>query len=871
MIIRNVVKKFKSKDQTIRALDNVSINLENKGLVFVVGKSGSGKSTLLNLIGGLDTVTDGDIIINNKSIKSMNARELEDYRAMYLGFVFQDFCLIENLTIYENIKLSLSIINKENKGIIENILNDLDISDQANKYPSQLSAGQKQRVAIARALVKDSPIILCDEPTGNLDSKTARQILEILKEISKNRLVLVVSHNMDDAYQYGDRIIELLDGCIISDIHKNEQIKLSDNVLVINDFNHLTNEEIDDINLKLKNGTLDKIVSQKYNFKNFENNLKEEEITTSPRKKMSFKNAFSLATKLFKQSVSSAILCSLISALAVGILFMCQSFVSFDEKSAITQSFTSLNESSAVVKKAYFADSLKKNVKSNLLVEFNEDDQEIINNSGYKGDVYKLYNYSLPVSLTYWQLQKEHAIDDAENLSELYLKECYGVLVCDENYIEKVFFDSKDIEYIAIEDEIKDYGIYITDYVADSIKYYRKNEFPSYQSILGTYYQGGGNKVAYINGIIKTNYIDKYQSLIDSVKEVNGDFSKLAFSQEHNLAIEDIISKLGVCYSFNPNFINAVNNYEVRNFVRLEETYVSLIKPFPENVYLADAWAKIDKDLGLDLPEKTLSVSLQEINRLLGENYSLEEAKNLINSLDPYSFRLNKFPAYNPENKTRISVRINIAVHNNSVSFIVSEDLFTLLREKEFIAYAVSLNDIDTCSLAVTALIDVPFVPLQIAASAALEVAKVVYVFDSIFLLIAFVIILIAFGVLLFASFDIVKRNKFNIGVMKSLGSKTEDILKVFLPQTLLVCLLTIFFFAICSIVLVVAGNSVLVNSFMMYNPNFTFESLTILTFLPNYFILNIIGIIAICCVSIIIPLVYLHYLRPIGIIRKEI
>ena len=223
--LRNITKTYKSKKATnTTALKNISIKFQEKGLVFILGKSGSGKSTLLNILGGLDKYNSGDLIINGMSTKNFTAKDFDAYRNTYIGFIFQDFNLLENYSIEKNISLSLELKNeKVNKQKIEEILKIVGLEGFEKRKTNELSGGQKQRVAIARALIKNPNVILADEPTGNLDSVTGKQIFELLKELSKEKLVIIVSHDNENAQKYADRIVELKDGNIISDTEKEQK------------------------------------------------------------------------------------------------------------------------------------------------------------------------------------------------------------------------------------------------------------------------------------------------------------------------------------------------------------------------------------------------------------------------------------------------------------------------------------------------------------------------------------------------------------------------------------------------------------------------------------------------------------------------
>ena len=218
--IKNLKKEYKTATMSVNALNGVDLDISNNGLVSILGPSGCGKTTLLNIIGGLDSNFEGEVIINEKNIKKMNSHERDIYRNQEIGFVFQEYNLISTLNIYSNIELALALSKastREKKKKIYELAQKLGIEKLLKKYPNELSGGQKQRAVIARALINNPKILLADEPTGALDSKTSIQILSILKEISKSKLVIMVTHNKELALKYSDRIVNLQDGQIIND------------------------------------------------------------------------------------------------------------------------------------------------------------------------------------------------------------------------------------------------------------------------------------------------------------------------------------------------------------------------------------------------------------------------------------------------------------------------------------------------------------------------------------------------------------------------------------------------------------------------------------------------------------------------------
>ena len=227
--LKNISKSYTTGNFTQQALKNINLKFRKNEFVAILGPSGSGKTTLLNIIGGLDRYDDGDLIINGKSTKKFKSRDWDSYRNNCIGFVFQNYNLITHISILENIEMGMTLsgksAKKRKKKALE-VLEKVGLKDHAHKKPNQLSGGQMQRVAIARALANDPDIILADEPTGALDSKTSIQIMDLIKEIAKDKLVIMVTHNSELADNYANRIVKFKDGELVSDsnpIKKNEK------------------------------------------------------------------------------------------------------------------------------------------------------------------------------------------------------------------------------------------------------------------------------------------------------------------------------------------------------------------------------------------------------------------------------------------------------------------------------------------------------------------------------------------------------------------------------------------------------------------------------------------------------------------------
>ena len=227
--VKNIEKYYGNKSNLTKAINNISFNIEKGEFVGIMGASGSGKTTLLNCIATIDKVTAGKILINNQDITKLKGNKLNKFRREELGFIFQDFNLLDTLTAYENIALALTIQKVKPKEIetrVKDIANKLNITDILNKYPYQISGGQKQRVASSRAIITNPKLVLADEPTGALDSKSARQLLETFETLNNklNATILMVTHDAFTA-SYASRILFIKDGKIFNELNKGNDTR----------------------------------------------------------------------------------------------------------------------------------------------------------------------------------------------------------------------------------------------------------------------------------------------------------------------------------------------------------------------------------------------------------------------------------------------------------------------------------------------------------------------------------------------------------------------------------------------------------------------------------------------------------------------
>ena len=264
--LKNVDKYFnKHKKNEVHVINNISLDLNN-GLVAILGPSGCGKTTLLNVIGGLDKIKKGSIYINNKKVSSKCSYKVDKIRNLNVGYIFQDYKLIENLSVYDNLSLVLRMVGikdkKEIKNRIEYVLDKVGMLRYKRRPAGMLSGGEKQRVGVARALVKNPDIILADEPTGNLDSKNSLEIMKIIKAISNEKLVILVTHEQDLAKFYASRIIELQDGSIVKDFENDASDSLDyriENSFYLKDFKYNNSLKESNIDIDVYSETKDKI------------------------------------------------------------------------------------------------------------------------------------------------------------------------------------------------------------------------------------------------------------------------------------------------------------------------------------------------------------------------------------------------------------------------------------------------------------------------------------------------------------------------------------------------------------------------------------------------------------------------------------
>lgn len=367
---RNLRKIYKTKKGvSVEALKGISLKFPEKGMIFLLGKSGSGKSTLLNLLGGLDKYDDGEITIKGVSSKDFKQSHFDSYRNTYVGFIFQEYNVLEEFTVGANIALAIELQGrKASDEEISKILREVDLDGFGDRKPNELSGGQKQRVAIARALVKNPQIIMADEPTGALDSNTGKQVFDTLKKLSREKLVIVVSHDREFAEIYGDRIIELADGNVISDVERAQEdeidfdqgIIFEEDGFIISEGYHLTekdriaiNEYIDNVSKDVK-GKIKAARQTGGSFK--ETNQEVIDYVDGDFKliksKLPFKNSFKIGASGLKYKKFRLVVTIILSFVAFAMFALADTFGNYNHIKTCTNSISDSKIQYASVSKA---------------------------------------------------------------------------------------------------------------------------------------------------------------------------------------------------------------------------------------------------------------------------------------------------------------------------------------------------------------------------------------------------------------------------------------------------------------------------------------------------------------------------------------
>lgn len=852
IIVKNLTKVYKSKKAKICvALNNVSFSLPSKGLVFVVGKSGSGKSTMLNLLGGLDSLTSGEINVFGNQLNEYSESELYSFRSNIVGFVFQDFHLLDDLTVADNVRLSLKLMAEDDDERVEKALESVELLEYKDRYPRELSGGQQQRVAIARALVKNPDVIFADEPTGNLDSNTTEQIIKLIKEISKEKLVVVVSHNLFDAYEYADRIIELSEGRIINDLVINEKyenaVEVKDNKVIIPMLKRFKQDELDSLLSICKRDEILKIEQSNNKFKQKEQ--KEESLQTKvPQKKtkgLSFFNSVKFSAMFGKRRIIGFLLSAIFASILICVLSLAQSIANFDAKSMAMDSMTE----SSVYAVRKDLDTLSGQVHARVITD---EDFAKIKQASPDAKLYKLYMSGLYINGYTIGYQKVPTITQ----SGLHIVETSGTLETNEEYAKKLLrLDNLDIYRGSVEQNTG--GIYITDFVADSFIFYGKAE--NYDEILGQQFEGSNDywPDGYVNGIINTSYKEKYKGVID---QINSMTKESPLTEEIISFLDYVNQALAISYYFGDNYkeISSTNIYE-GNYVYTRNFFVNGVDASSTISYIS-CGSYFDCVLG----DNEVFMDVEAYNKIFGTEYTYGNCDTFV----PHAI---SFLSSDFNNEVVYSKQMTVAGIGKCKggNMLLADNVFYEYKEKMFHCYGVYADGEDVSGF-INYTMDNGYSNMSLKMSAIQTMSQAVETFNKFFEFIA--MILVCACVFIITSFGVknIKSKMYEVGVMKALGCKLSSFFVIFGLHTLLIAFTTIVAFVVGYVAFANVANHILLESLKAITPTKIMLDLQFIKFDWQLALINSAVVVFISIVSTIIPIILLRRIKPVTIIKAK-
>lgn len=873
--ICNLNKVYKSKKRKKhRALKDISTVLPDAGLVFVLGKSGSGKSTLLNLIGGLDSITSGKIEVDGNDISSLSAAEYANYRNSHIGFIFQDYHLIDELTVYENIKLALDLFGEKADERVHDALARVGLSGYETRFPSELSGGEQQRVAIARAIVKKPRIILADEPTGNLDTNTARQIVEILKELARDCLILIVSHNVNDANKYADRIIELSHGEIISDRTKNpnfaDEVVLDGGALVYPQGLQLSDSDIELINAHHEKPLVKKtdkfLVTSALDM--------DKKRVKIEKKSLNFGNTMGLSGKFLKSKALAISFSAFMVAVIMVIMALAQTIINFDSGRIIKEEMDK-QDSELIYLTKILSDEQKAMLSQVELIsdcypEIYEDEIQAFRDAGYSGRIYEVLKYDI----TIYQSQISAGHSRTIFTASPYILESIGTIIVDEDFLIRRFGE---ITYLAKAEEFHPTGVIITDYLADTILRSGRAVYATdYDSLIGEYHWGNSKgdlyslpSRGYINGIIYTGYKEKYKDMLE--KFDNGEYENYeALMEEESFSklVEDIYSSLGFCYSLNPNFKeDALTNpaWEMcwHYTLSFNHTPIFYSQSGPQ--------IRTDELYGIELGDNQVLMNMDKYNEWFGTSYN----KNNVDSFKAHTTTVSHYKHFDIKNPcfTEDIEIVGLFVNgrnNYGGTFVAGDRAFELFQNDFIFTTGLLFEGNENLDTVIDVANELNFDQHMAILEGIHTMTKAVDVFIPIFELIAIFLCIGVVFILVNFSSKMINDKMHEIGILKALGAKNSSIGVIFGLQVALIAILTCILATAGYYFFIDLANDVLIESLMRLAPQSIVLDLDFLTFQSDIALTNCALIALLTVISLVVPFIKIRFIEPVKIIKSK-
>lgn len=791
IILKKVSKSFVGKEGIKKAIDEVSFALPSTGMVFILGDSGSGKSTLLNLIAGYHKADSGSILVDGEDITTYNEKKLDRYHYEKIGFIFQDYCLIESMSVIKNLYIGDKKTKKDEEEILE-ALEKVGLAGYEKRKVADLSGGEKQRLAFARALLKHSPIVLADEPCGNLDEGNSKVVLDLLKEMSKKSLVIIVSHNLDDAYHYADRVMTLVNGKFTEDVTYSSSYEKLTSYRMIEPDTNLQGDALKKASQEIYQGKIKGVYRRKDAFR------PTTEITAEPAliSKNIRKNPFvSAVLRLFGKSHFRIVSFAFVIAIILSIFSISFSIATFSSDEALEMMLNEQEATSIIYVKGQVYDD--EPVKT-FTFPMEEGDLQAIYDAGYEGNHYPLIRFGAGVF-------GGGAVTSERRLGLDWFRSFYpqamgGVLLCPESFI-KQNLDIDEVHIETLEGDSND-GIYITDFIADSFVHYSPKTYPTRQDVLGLY-TSYDRDLVYIKGIIDTDYEERLAPLKEALS-LTEDYYSFYISKEWASDFDYMRDCLSVAYYTGDDFygcINATRDYIYKDTVYLQDslgrmnfeysykyiTYCTLLK---DNEIMSQAYIVQYEYTGMSSAE--IEEYLNEGDNTFyyrGYGASSDSYQGLDNilerSFDTFLVHDNHLEYFEDP-----SVFGTMGVKDGYV--YVSKNVFDSMSKEDAYISAYYLDNVSSASLIRSKIESSNNLYLSSVTSSAIDkLASATTMFGNLFEFLYFGSIMIAVAIVLYYAISSVVASKYGIGVLKSQGYGGRELTLYYLMAILIFFLLS--------------------------------------------------------------------------------
>lgn len=724
--LKNVKKIYETKAGAVNALNGVSLTFPSTGMVFITGKSGCGKTTMLNVIGGLDGIDEGEISVLGKDFSSFTPSEYDSYRNTFIGFIFQEYNLLSEFTVEKNIKIAMELQGRvANEEEFESLLEKVDIKDLKNRKPSELSGGQRQRVAIARALVKEPRIIMADEPTGALDSNTGVQVLETLKKLSRDKLVIVVSHDLELSERYADRIIRLVDGEVAEDVTYTDKqvevnVKSNDDGLIVRNGADLNENEKDEIARAIKERKkIEVIENLTYREKEYTGEVSVEQVNGEvelKKSKMKLKSSVALGVKSLGVKPLRLIFTIILSAIAFAVFGLFDTVAAFSSSRVVNNLLRNSPTPTVVASMKYVIDE-KAGDEYSLKVS-DEVIQKIAGETGYTvkgifdfeenlfGSTNAIYRITELTNSTVKD-GTGYYIPNVTGLIEFGKDEIMGDGTLGGFNYKIVYGEYPELRYIpgtSVVDYTSIYDVAISTYLAETIMHYLNGKeldgapITKIEDVVGKTINLN-QKDYKIVGLIDCGKIpEKYEPLKTSTasreetRTLTADFATYLSSGAYNLmfvadGFKDLYPRF-VGRGTNEIYYTGKADWEVTTTndktIRRADNYMYALKEFDQNNILLFDQSKYNDDGSITLADDEVLI----------------HPDNFIDALYYWEIKSTKGSILNPIDRDYIATRIrNLSKSNTEISLDAKKqdlnEIFDKLQQRYSIDYRVNGKTID--------------------------------------------------------------------------------------------------------------------------------------------------------------------------------